>query len=79
MALLLLPERLQFKGPRHLPPSSLTEKKLKMLFSSKNKYQYTYLSTYISLYFRTPKLPENTHTTDGKEFPSPINAHFPVS
>ena len=35
-----------------------------MLFSFKNKYQYTYLNTYLALYFRTPKLPENTHTTD---------------
>ena len=52
---------------------------LEMLFSFKNKYQYTYLNTYIALYFRTPKLPENTHTTDGKKFPSPINARFPVS
>ena len=39
-----------------------------MLFSFKNKYQYTYLNTYLALYFCTPKLPENTHTTDGKSF-----------
>ena len=36
-----------------------------MLFYSAGKYsvgtnQYTYLNTYIALYFVTPKLPENT-------------------
>ena len=34
-----------------------------MLFSFKNKYHYTYLDTYIALYFRKPKLPvKHTHT-----------------
>ena len=34
-----------------------------MLFSFKNKYHYTYLNTYIALYFCTPKLPvKHTHT-----------------
>ena len=32
-----------------------------MLFSFKNEYQYTYLNTYLALYFRTPKLSEK-HT-----------------
>ena len=37
-----------------------------MLFSFKNKYNYTYLNTYIALYSHTPKLPV-THTHPQKQ------------
>ena len=40
-----------------------------MLFSFKNKYHYTYLNTYIALYFRMPKLPVK-HTNNPKKFVS---------
>ena len=40
-----------------------------MLFSFKNKYNYTYLNTYIALYFRTPKLPVK-HTNNPKKLVS---------
>ena len=55
-----------------------------MLFLFKNKYQYTYLNTYIALYFRAPKLPvKHTHTTHGNSFPSllkliPSLANYPT-
>ena len=39
---------------------------VKMLFSFKNKYHYTYPNTYIALYSRTPKLPV-THTHPQKQ------------
>ena len=39
-----------------------------MLFSFKNKYHYTYLNTYIALYFSYAKVTCNTHThTQPKE------------
>ena len=38
-----------------------------MLFSFKNKYHYTYLNTYIAIYFSYPKVTCNTHTQP-KEF-----------
>ena len=38
-----------------------------MLFSFKNKYHYTYLNTYIALYFSYVKVTCNTHTQP-KEF-----------
>ena len=54
-----------------------------MLFSFKNKYHYTYLNTYIALYFRTPKLPVK-HTNNPKNFVSipltlvPSLANYPL-
>ena len=40
-----------------------------MLFSFKNKYHYTYLNTYIALYFSYAKVTCNAHThTQPKEF-----------
>ena len=54
-----------------------------MLFSFKNKYHYTYLNTYIALYFRTPKLPVK-HTNNLKNFVSipltlvPSLANYPL-
>ena len=50
-----------------------------MLFSFKNKYQYTYLNTYIALYFRTPKLPEKHTHNPWNELPSLIKARSLVS
>ena len=55
----------------------------KMLFSFKNKYHYTYINTYIALYFRTPKLPVK-HTNNPKKFVSipltlvPSLANYPL-
>ena len=46
-----------------------------MLFKKKNKYQYTYLNTYIALPKVTPKLPENT-LTKRKNLPSLFIAHY---
>ena len=54
-----------------------------MLFSFKNKYHYTYLNTYIALYFRTPKLPVK-HTHNPKKIVSipltlvPSLANYPL-
>ena len=54
-----------------------------MLFSFKNKYHYTYLNTYIALYFCTPKLPVK-HTHNPKKIVSiplplvPSLANYPL-
>ena len=47
-----------------------------MLFSFKNKYHYTYLNTYIALYFRTTKLP-GKHTHNPKKIVSIPLTHVP--
>ena len=41
-----------------------------MLFSFKNKYHYTYLNTYIALYFSYAKVTCNTHTHNPKKLVS---------
>ena len=54
-----------------------------ILFSFKNKYHYTYLNTYIALYFRTPKL-HVKHTHNPKKIVSipltlvPSLANYPL-
>ena len=49
-----------------------------MLFLKLNKYQYTYLNTYIALHSVTLKPPENTPNTM-KHFSFPLIAHYPLA
>ena len=52
---------------------------MEMLFSLKNKYHYTYLNTYIALYFSYAKVTCNTHKQP-KEFGfQPSYARSPIS
>ena len=53
------------------------EARADMLFSFKNKYQYTYLNTYIALSFRTPKLPEKHTHNPWKQVSIPHQGSFP--